>query len=525
MNVIITLAGHSRRFKEAGYSLPKYLIPIDGVPMISHVVNMFDPTDHFYFVINTQQVDEYPQTIPLLKSLAKKVDVTVIEPHELGPTYSALQVASIPDDSKVIISYCDFIVRWNYQQFLRVVHDYAGAVPAFRGFHPASFGKTHYAYMRVNAGNEMDELREKSSFTAERHNEFASAGIYYFREMSLFRCYAEKLLKTGFGNLSEAYVSLLFNKLVEDGFKIKVTEVDNFICWGTPEDLAQYYFWSHYFNTSQLKGEIKAKQKQINLIPMGGKGNRFRTYGYRVSKPLIQVREKPMIVAACESFPSADTWIFLPRSEDSEKHPIEKALKKFSKDAIVIPVHHDTSGQAATCLLAKDYLDKGASLFIASCDYETRFSSTAWRAIIEDEKIDGAIWTCRIGNNLTKDPKAFAYCVTDDGMTIRKIVEKDTISITPEKDPLVVGSFWFRTAEDFIFAAETAIKTNLHVNGEHYVANSINLLIQKGKRFVIFDVDQWISYGDPFELQVYQYWEDFFIHYNHSSILSQGATV
>ena len=37
-----------------------------------------------------------------------------------------------------------------------------------------------------------------------------------------------------------------------------------------------------------------------------------------------------------------------------------------------------------------------------------------------------------------------------------------------------------------------------------------------------FDIDQWISYGDPFELQVYQYWEDFFLRYNHSSISSRA---
>jgi len=42
------------------------------------------------------------------------------------------------------------------------------------------------------------------------------------------------------------------------------------------------------------------------------------------------------------------------------------------------------------------------------------------------------------------------------------------------------------------------------------VATSINTLIEAGKRFVIFDIDQWISFGDPLELRVYEYWEDHF---------------
>jgi len=31
-----------------------------------------------------------------------------------------------------------------------------------------------------------------------------------------------------------------------------------------------------------------------------------------------------------------------------------------------------------------------------------------------------------------------------------------------------------------------------------------------GKKFVIFDVDQWISFGDPFELEVLEYWREYF---------------
>ena len=57
--------------------------------------------------------------------------------------------------------------------------------------------------------------------------------------------------------------------MVEDGLKVKVTEVDNFICWGTPEDLAQYYFWFRYFNTLQLQCNTKAKQKQFPRVNKG----------------------------------------------------------------------------------------------------------------------------------------------------------------------------------------------------------------------------------------------------------------
>ena len=85
---------------------------------------------------------------------------------------------------------------------------------------------------------------------------------------------------------------------------VKIFPVNNFICWGTPSDLKQYYFWEDYFkskihNTSM----VKEYNNQVNLIPMAGLGSRFKDYGYRISKPMIQVKNKPMVVTACQSFP------------------------------------------------------------------------------------------------------------------------------------------------------------------------------------------------------------------------------
>lgn len=510
MNVVITLAGHSRRFKERGYNIPKFLIEISGKTMIARVVEMFDDKDKFYFVLNEEQIKEHPQIESLLRSLAKRVEIIVIPSHEKGPVFSALQIDSIKEDEEVIVTYCDFLVTWNYKDFLREVRGYDGAVPSFKGFHPASFGHTYYAYMRINDENEMLELREKNSFTDERHLEPASSGIYYFKEWSIFKKYANRVMNDGFENLKEGYVSLLFNPMAKDGLRILVNYVDKFICLGTPEDLEQYQFWSKYFEQN-IEENTVCRKNSVNLMPMAGKGSRFKDYGYRISKPLIQIQKTPMIVKACRSFPKADKWIFMPRLDDVEKFPLDKTLKNNFENYSIIPVDHNTSGQLATCKLSENQLVGDSDLFIASSDYETIFSKKKWNEILADKSIDVAIWTYRIGGNLTKNPKAFAYCVTEKNSNrVTKIVEKDVISDDPGSDPLVVGSFWFRSSKDFLQMADEVIEKNITVNNEHYVGNGINLMIKAGKKVVIFDIDQWISYGDPFELELFFYWEEFF---------------
>jgi len=512
VNIIIPMAGHSRRFNEAGYLGPKALLPVGKQTMISHVVNMFDVTTcKYYIVINRKQLEYNPTLIDDLTKLAASLKVVVIDEHELGPVFSALQVRDIPVDEEVIISYCDFIVEWNYFLFLRHIQGKDGSVASFRGFHPASFGDTYYAYMRVE-DDHMLELREKRSFTDSRSEEHASAGIYYFKNFGLFKMYADKWLKKKNTVLPEVYVSLLYNDMVQDGLSVVIHEVDKFICLGTPDDYEQYKFWYKYYSENQNKDvQSSCGVKRVGLIPMAGKGSRFREYGYRVAKPLIQINNQPMVLKTIGSMPDQDKWIFLPRKDDADRYPIEDTLRSFSDDCILYPVQKHTSGQAATCMLVADQIDDDSELMIASADYEHRYDIYKWKNILNDMSIDGAIWTYRSGSMVLKDPEKFAYCrVNDDGVTVEEVVEKQTISNMPSLDPLVVGTFWYRQASDFKLAATNLIENDITVNSEHYVGTSINYLIEQGKKIVIFDIEQWISFGDPFELSVLEYWGEYF---------------
>jgi NDP-sugar pyrophosphorylase family protein len=514
VHVIITMAGHSTRFKAAGYIGPKALLSVGESPMIEHVVNMFNTTnDFFHIVVNEDQIKECPGLVNYLNELAPRLDVIIIPSHDKGPVYSALQIEGIPPNEEVILSYCDFTVEWNYGLFLRSTHGCDGCVVSFRGFHPASFGETYYAYMRVDKNNRMLELREKKPFTDERHNEHASTGIYYFRSWSIFSEYAERWMTKENKILPEVYGSLLYNDMVNDGLDVCIYEVEKFICLGTPEDLEQYLFWyKYYYSDAQITNDVSSCSPSTGLIPMAGTGSRFRKFGYRLAKPLITVNGMPMVIRTVQSLPHQDKWVFLVRQEDLKRHNLETSLRGTIEGACVIGVTGTTSGQAATCMLAEDLLQDGAELLISSCDYEHRFDYQKWQQLVNDPSIDGVIWTYRTRGLPLKNPQAFAYCeVAEDGFQITRIVEKSTISDTPHLDPLVVGTFWYRRAADFKAGANNLINNDIRINGEHYVGTSINHLIDKSLKFVIFDIEQWISFGDPFELQVAEYWDEYFL--------------
>jgi NDP-sugar pyrophosphorylase family protein len=230
------MAGHSARFKAAGIDTPKPFIMIDGKPMIARVCDMFGPRDEFYFLCQTAHLKD-ARWRGVMDSLDVKSRLVPVEPSPLGPVGTLLARPDLlNNDEPVVISYCDFTVQWSPSVFYSEVGEYDGAMPCFRGVQPASFGHTLYAYARVNAQNELQEIREKKSFTPRRHEEFASAGIYYFSEWGKFIKYAQKALaRHDHKALPECYVSLAYVPMLEAGEKVLVTAVDKFVCWGTPE--------------------------------------------------------------------------------------------------------------------------------------------------------------------------------------------------------------------------------------------------------------------------------------------------
>jgi dTDP-glucose pyrophosphorylase len=263
----------------------------------------------------------------------------------------------------------------------------------------------------------------------------------------------------------------------------------------------------------------------INLIPLAGKGNRFFLERYNIPKPFIPIQGQPMIAASIGSFPKADTNILICLNEHVLKYKFGERLSEFLPNAEILAIDGVTEGQACTCLLAEKMLHPDKGLFIASCDYQTLYDAEKYQQLLENETVDVIIWTFKINSIKKSDPRHFAYCRVESDRVL-EVVEKKIISDTPHLDHAVVGSFTYKTAGLFVRGAKQMIKKNIRVNNEFYVGTSINQLIQDGCKVVVFEVDKFISFGNPFELKVMQFWEDYFNHLeDHPYSLNQKPII
>ena len=291
--------------------------------------------------------------------------------------------------------------------------------------------------------------------------------------------------------------------------KLNIFEVEKFICLGTPLDFRIYLYWKRYFEQNIFLSN-QFIFPGANLIPMSGEGKRFKEYGYRVTKPLIEINKKPMLINTCMTFPKTKNWNFVINNKDNLNNRISKMINEIDYQSKIITVNKITQGPAASCYLAKGLIKQNEPLFISSCDYLTIFNEKKFKQLIKKKDIDGSIWTYKLNDIIVKSFENFGYCKVDKNNFVKKVVEKKTISNKPYNDQMLIGSFWFKKAKYFFNNFEKAVKIKNLLNNEYYVGNNINLLLNKKMKFIVFEIDQWITLNDPFELKVYEYWKTMF---------------
>jgi NDP-sugar pyrophosphorylase family protein len=321
------MSGMSSRFTSAGYSIPKFLIEIDGKLVIEHIVNLYPKDSEFIFIVNDKHEKE-TNVIEVLESLVEHKTIKVIVSHKKGPVFSVCEFEDLIDDEEqVIINYCDFSMYWDYNHFEKFVNETGcdGSVICYTGFHPHMLGSDNYAFCKVNLFNEILEVREKQPFTDDKMSEYASNGTYYFKSGKMVKKYFKELIDLDINLKGEYYVSLVYNLLVRDGLKVNIFEIENMLQWGTPYDLEIYKGWSNYFSKPELP-TIKHNDDVTLVLPMAGRGSRFSECGYELPKPLIDVDGLPMIIKAVKCLPQCDNNTFICLGEHIDKYKLDEIL-------------------------------------------------------------------------------------------------------------------------------------------------------------------------------------------------------
>ena len=516
MQIVVPMSGFGERFRRAGYAVPKPLIVIDGKPIIAHVINMFPDETDFIFICNQQHLDEPEYRMEaLLREYCPSGRIIGINPHKLGPINAVRQVEHLLQPAEpVIVNYCDFSCYWDWNHFKRYVKETAcvGAIPAYKGFHPHSLGGTNYAYIRETNGWVQD-IQEKQPYTNNRMEEYASSGTYYFASARIMADAFSTVMKQDLSIGGEYYVSLAYKPLLSSKNPVAVYPLQHFMQWGTPEDVDEYTYWSKAFKELIKPSESLQFSEGSVVVPMAGLGQRFADDGYLLTKPLIPVSGLPMVAQAAHDLPPAEHYVFVLRSDMVGYEDVMNQLKTSYPNSMIKKIDRVTEGQACTALIGLDVLEEGGEenfspITIGACDNGAIYDIDAFRKMTNNPLVDVIVWGIRAYPNAKRNPKMFGW-IDSEGELIRSISVKTPLNM-PASDPIVLGTFTFRRAEDFRRALHRLIARDGRINGEFYIDSLINDAIALGLRCHLFEVDSYLCWGTPNDLRTFEYWQSCF---------------
>jgi hypothetical protein len=144
-----------------------------------------------------------------------------------------------------------------------------------------------------------------------------------------------------------------------------------------------------------------------------------------------------------------------------------------------------------------------------ACDSGALYSAEVFNQLVDDDSIDVIVWVVRGHANAIRFPDMFGWVDASPDGKIRQISVKKPLASTAS-DPIVIGTFTFKRADDFRRAVERLVERDGRINGEFYIDSCINDAIASGLSCHIFEVDSFISWGTPNDLRTFEYWQSCF---------------
>lgn len=237
LNIVIPMAGAGRRFAVAGYTDPKPLIALHGVPMIRLVIENLKPKEEHRFIFICQQahVDTHKLS-QKLERWAPGSSLVQIQGLTEGAACTVLCAKTLIDnDNELMIANSDQYIDVDIDQYLSSMRARRldGQIMTMTATDPK------WSYVAISEKGYVSNVVEKVVISDE-----ATTGIYNFKCGRDFVRAAESMVRQGQKSNGEFYVAPTYNPLIQEGYTVGYfnigSEGNGMYGLGTPSDLERF---------------------------------------------------------------------------------------------------------------------------------------------------------------------------------------------------------------------------------------------------------------------------------------------
>jgi len=230
------------------------------------------------------------------------------------------------------------------------------------------------------------------------------------------------------------------------------------------------------------------------VIPTAGWATRVRPQTWSKPKPLVGVAGRASLDYLLDTFqsvpdlstgatqcPEAAEYVIILDPYFGEMQ-IPPYMKEHYPDYHVHYVLQSVMrGQSDALWLAREYLTGPMIMCFSDTLIEADFS------FLVNEKTDGIAWVKNV-----PDPRRFGVVEVDKDGWVRRLIEKP---VSLENNRVAVGCYYFREGHELVSAIEEQMKRKNSLKGEYFLADAINIMVERGLKIRTQDIDIWLDMG------------------------------
>ncbi|MCX7879414.1 MAG: sugar phosphate nucleotidyltransferase [Ignavibacteria bacterium] len=219
------------------------------------------------------------------------------------------------------------------------------------------------------------------------------------------------------------------------------------------------------------------------VIPVAGIGSRLKPHTYFLPKVLLNVAGKPILKHILDDLLTLDLEEIIlvtgHLGDDIEKYVRSNFTANFRFVSQEEPLG---LGHAIWC--ASEYFD-GQPLIIILGDtiFEIDFNN-----FLKNKECSS------LGVKEVDDPSRFGVVVTNEKGEITKLVEKPENFIS---NLAIVGVYYINNSDLLSICLDELLEKQIKTRGEFQLTDALQLMIDKGEKFLTFPVEGWYDCGKP----------------------------
>lgn len=235
----LPMAGAGSRFSKEGYTELKPYIQVNGKSMVEQAVRCLPKTDDIIYAC-------------LKGHQSPGQNIVWIDEVLEGQACTTEKILEHCNDGSILVSACDNGVFYDAYKLLDLVNDEENdiIVWTYKNNYTSHLQPEAYSWVNCDNDGNVSHIDVKKFTGTNPVKEFAITGTMFFRSKKIFFNSLKLLYDNNNRTNGEFYIDSMLNEAISLGYKVKNFEVDNYICWGTPNDLKTYQYWQKFFNKS-----------------------------------------------------------------------------------------------------------------------------------------------------------------------------------------------------------------------------------------------------------------------------------